>query len=132
SRGCVVNTSIPSKHVYIPNRHPRLTREEFALRWRQHARMGEVLDLPEVTALRYCLSCNATDILPSANDEYDGVALLALRGLASIPAADRVLTGNEVAYAAELRTFARPVEEVTLYTASELLVAGEETQVVVF
>jgi hypothetical protein len=94
--------------------------------------MGELLDLPEVTALRYCLSCDATGILPSASDDYDGVAVVALRSLASIPAADRVLTGNEVAYADELRTFARPVEEVTLYTASELLVAGEETDVVVF
>ena len=49
----------------------------------------------------------------------------------SIPAFHGMLTENDVAYADELRTFERPVEHVTMLTASELVVEGDETDVVV-
>jgi hypothetical protein len=127
-----MSANIPAKHIYLANRNPRLTSREFADRWRQPSRMGEMLDLAEVAALRYCLACEPASILSSATDEYDGIALLALRSLPSIPVVDRLLATNEVAYADELRTFARPVEDVSWYVASELLVAGHETDVVVF
>jgi hypothetical protein len=70
--------------------------------------------------------------LPGASNEHDGVGLLPLRSVVSIPTAHEVLTRNDVAFADELRTFERAVEEVTVYAASELVVDGPETDVVVF
>lgn len=124
---------VPAKMIYLANRHPRLTRAEFAGRWKRHATIGGSLDprIREVAALRYCLTHDPASILPSATDEHDGVALLALRSLLSTPAMASLLVENEVAYADELRTFERPVEDFALFTASELLVAGDETPVVV-
>ena len=124
---------IPAKMIYLANRHPRLTRPQFADRWRRHATIGGSLDprIGEVAALRYCLTADPTEILPAATDEHDGVALLALRSLLSTPAMALLTVQNEVAFADELRTFERPVEDFTLFAASELLVAGNETPVVV-
>lgn len=124
---------VPAKTIYLANRHPRLTRAQFAERWKRHGSIGGSLDprIREVAALRYCLTHDPADLLPSATDEHDGVALLGLRSLLSTPAMASLLMDNEVAYADELRTFERPVEEFTLFAASELLVAGDETSVVV-
>jgi hypothetical protein len=124
---------MPGKCVYLANRHPRLTRVEFAERWKRHASIGGSLDprIHEVAALRYCLTEAPGELLPGASDEHDGVALLGLRSVLSTPAMASLMVDNEVAYADELRTFERPVQDVTLLTASELLVAGDETAVVV-
>ena len=66
-------------------------------------------------ALRYCLTVDPTGILPGASNEHDGVGLLALRSVVSIPSMHAVLTRNNVAFADELRTFERAVQEVTIY-----------------
>jgi hypothetical protein len=98
-----------------------------------HSRVGEVLagGPQPIAGLRYCLTVDPTDLLPGASNEHDGVGLLALRSVVSIPAMHAVLTRNDVAFADELRAFERPVEDVTVYTASELVVDGPETDVVV-
>jgi hypothetical protein len=127
--------SQPAKAIYLANRHPRLSREVFGERWLRHSRIGEVVaDLrlqSSVSSLRYCLTVDPAGILDAATNEHDGVALLALRSVLSIPTFHNVLTENDVAYADELRTFERPVEDVTMLTASDLLVEGSETDVVV-
>ena len=127
--------SHPAKAIYLANRHPRLSREGFRDRWLRHSRIGEVVPdarlHSSVASLRYCLTVDPTGILAAATNEHDGVALLALRSVLSIPTLHGVLTDNEVAYADELRTFERPVEDVMMFTASELLVEGSETDVVV-
>jgi hypothetical protein len=126
----------PAKAIYLANRHPRMTRDEFHERWLTHSRVGELLVAGggprPIAGLRYCLTVDPTDLLPGASNEHDGVGLLPLRSVVSIPSAHAVLTGNDVAFADELRTFERAVEEVTVYAASELVVAGAETDVVVF
>jgi hypothetical protein len=125
----------PAKAIYLANRHPRLTREDFRHRWLRHSRIGEVIAdsrlQSSVSGLRYCLTADPSGILACATNEHDGVALLALRSVVSIPTFHSMLTQNDVAYADELRTFERPVEDVTVHTASELLVEGSETDVVV-
>jgi hypothetical protein len=127
--------SQPAKHIYLANRHPRPTREGFAERWRRHSRIGESLAdtrlQSSVSSLRYCLTINPSGMLESANDEHDGVALLALRSILSIPTVHALLVQNEVAFADELRTFERPVEDIGTYTASEAIVDGAETDYVV-
>jgi hypothetical protein len=131
----VTARSHPAKQIYLARRHPSLTRAAFGERWRQHARIGRVLRDPRlessITALRYCLATDQPDILPGASTELDGVALLSLRSLVCVPAVHAMLTQNDIAYADELRVFERAVEETTLYTASELVVSGDETDVVV-
>lgn len=123
----------PAKAIYLANRHPRLTREQFRERWLIHSRVGEVLTAgPQpIAGLRYCLTVDPTDLLPGASNEHDGVGLLALRSVVAIPAMHTVLTRNDVAFADELRAFERAVEDVTVYAASELVVDGPETDVVV-
>lgn len=123
----------PAKAIYLANRHARLTRDEFRARWMTHSRVGELLGggPRPIAGLRYCLTVDPTGLVPGASNEHDGVGLLPLRSVVSIPAAHAVLTRNDVAFADELRTFERAVEEVTVYAASELVVQGPETDVVV-
>jgi len=124
----------PAKAIYLANRNPRMTREEFRERWIRHSRVGEVLagSGPQpINGLRYCLTVDPAGILPGASDEHDGVGLLSVRSVVSIPTMHAVLTRNDVALADELRTFERAVEDVTVYGASELLLDGPETDVVV-
>jgi len=126
---------LPAKSIYLANRHPRLTRDAFAERWLRHSMIGESLSDPRlhssVSSLRYCLTVDPTGVLDHATDEHDGVALLALRSVASIPSMHDLLVTNDIAYADELRTFERPVEQFTMHAASELLLHGNETDVVV-
>jgi hypothetical protein len=98
-----------------------------------HSRVGELLagGPQPIAGLRYCLTVDPAGLLAGASNEHDGVGLLALRSVVSIPTAQAVLTRNDVAFADELRTFERAVEEVTVYAASELVVDGPETDVVV-
>lgn len=126
---------LPAKSIYLANRHPRLTRAEFAERWMRHSRIGESLSDPRLSAsvssVRYCLTVDPAGVLDHATDEHDGVALLALRSVTSIPDLHDMLTTNDIAFADELRTFERPVEQFSMYAASELVLDGAETDVVV-
>lgn len=124
----------PAKAIYLANRHPRLSRSEFRERWLRHSRVGESMagGPQPIAGLRYCLTVDPDGILPGASNEHDGVGLLALRSVVSIPSMHSVLTRNDIALADELRTFERAVEDVTVYAASELVVDGPETEVVVF
>jgi hypothetical protein len=85
----------------------------------------------ETTSARYCLVNHSDDILEGASAEHDGVALFGLRGSYAIPAFADVVERTDATYADELRTFSRPVKDFTLYTSSEVVVAGPETDVVV-
>lgn len=126
---------LPAKSIYLANRHQRLTREAFGERWTRHSRIGESLSDPRlqgsISSLRYCLTVDPAGVLEHATDEHDGVALLALRSIASIPSMHDMLVTNDIAFADELRTFERPVEDFTMYAASELMLDGAETDVVV-
>ncbi len=123
----------PAKAIYLANRNPRMTRDQFRERWMTHSRVGGLLSggPQPIAGLRYCLTVDPADLLPDASNEHDGVGLLALRSVVSIPNAHAVLTRNDLAFADELRTFERPVEDVTVYAASELVLDGPETDVVV-
>ncbi len=128
--------SLPIKAVYLANRNPQLTREEFHQRWIRHSEdVGAVTESSapgySLVGLRYCLAVDPSGILPCATNEYDGAALLPLRSLTMLPS---FMTGNhvhELAFADELRTFARPVDQFMMFTASELLHPGAETETVV-
>lgn len=128
--------SLPIKAVYLANRNPQLTREEFSRRWIRHSEdVGAVAESTapgfSLVGLRYCLAVDPTGILPCATNEYDGAALLPLRSLAMLPAFMASNHSHELAFADELRAFARPVDQFMMFTASELLHPGAETETVV-
>jgi hypothetical protein len=55
--------------------------------------IGNVAADPRMTAtvssLRYCLTVDRTGVLPSASNEHDGVGLLSLRSIVSVPTTTR-------------------------------------------
>ena len=62
----------PAKAIYLANRHPRFTRDEFRERWLVHSRVGEVLaggGPRPISGLRYCLTVDPTGLLPGASNE---------------------------------------------------------------
>ncbi len=104
------------KMIYLARRNPALTHEEFARRWRKHAAVvgaGAPAALTEIRTARYCLVSEA--------QEYDGVGLLSLASLNSIPAMHRALVGTEVSLADELRTFSTYVKDFTVYCDEEVV-----------
>ena len=104
------------KMIYLARRNPALTREEFAQRWKKHAVVvgaGAPEALTETRAARYCLA--------SGPQEYDGVGLLSLASLNSIPSMHRALVSTEVSLADELRTFSTYVKDFAVYCAEEVV-----------
>jgi hypothetical protein len=102
--------------IYLARRNPALTREEFAKRWKKHAAVvgaGAPEALTEIRAARYCIASGA--------QEYDGVGLLSLASLNSIPSMHRALVGTEVSLADELRTFSTYVKDFAVYCSEEVL-----------
>ena len=102
------------KMIYLARRNPALTSEEFATRWMKHAKVvgaGAPEALTEIRTARYCLASGA--------QEYDGVGLLSLASLNSIPTMHRALVGTEVSLADELRTFSTYVKDFSVYCAEE-------------
>lgn len=104
------------KMIYLARRNPVLTHEQFAKRWKKHAARvgaGAPEALTEIRTTHYCFA------EPGA--EYDGVGLLSLKSLNSIPAMHRALVATEVSLADELRTFSTYVKDFTVYCAEETL-----------
>ena len=104
------------KLIYLARRNPVLSHDEFATRWCKHAAVvgaGAPEALTEIRSARYCLA--------SGTDGYDGVGLLSLASLNSIPSMHRALVGTEVSLADELRTFSTYVKEFALYCAEEVV-----------
>ncbi|MGZ8807787.1 MAG: hypothetical protein ACXWZ0_12355 [Mycobacterium sp.] len=102
------------KMIYLARRNPALAREEFAKRWMKHAKVvgaGAPEALTEIRTASYCLA--------SGTQEYDGVGLLSLASLNSIPTMHRALVGTEVSLADELRTFSTYVKDFSVYCAEE-------------
>lgn len=109
------------KLIYLARRNPALTREHFATRWRKHSAhvgAGAPHAVAEIRSARYCLVQAGIDY---ASDEYDGVGLMQLAGLNSIPAVHQAMVSTEVSLADELRTFSTYVKDFAMYCAEEVL-----------
>src|SRR5215212_9801525 len=109
-------TAMTGKLVYLARRNPVLNHEEFARRWVKHATnvsAGAPEALTEIRMARYCLV--------ESGAEYDGVGLLSLESLNSIPTMHRALVGTEVSLADELRTFSTFVKDFTVYCDAQIL-----------
>ena len=117
-----------AKLLYLARRNPRLSREEFPKRWRKHAASvggGAPEVLSEIRSTHYCLVRPSREVLPASSDEYDGVGLVRLHGLASIPAMHHHMVTNEITMADELRTFDTYVTNFGVFCAEEVVRDGE-------
>ncbi|MGV0793246.1 hypothetical protein [Mycolicibacterium sp. XJ1819] len=113
------------KLVYLARRNPTLSHEQFAKRWLKHSAhvgAGAPGALTEIRTARYCLVQSGVE---HASDEYDGVGLLQLPGLNSIPTMHKALIGTEVSLADELRTFSTYVKDFTIYCDEEIVTDAE-------
>lgn len=113
-----------SKLIYLARRNPRLSREQFMRRWRQHAAFS--MGLARWSAIQRCAYC---DVLPPslgipwAVEGYDGVADIWFRGDAT-PAdpEDRARLSAD-----EIETFSDYVSAFALHTREVIVKPGGGT-----
>ncbi|MGB1139454.1 MAG: hypothetical protein ACPG1A_01075 [Halioglobus sp.] len=112
------------KLIYLAQRKPGFSFDEFVCRWRQHGALGMSLPLWRF-ALGYV---QAEPIKPSpfaaASDEYDAVCCYMVQDemFSSMTEAD--LPGAAAMAADELETFSGPIPDVALWVSEETLRPG--------
>ncbi len=115
-----------TKVVYLARRNPRLSRDEFPGRWRQHSLLaGSMPSIrPGFAQVAQCINLYDREVVPRATLDYDGVNLLTLvdPAFASIPwQSDEVL---ELVLPDELATFDGYVRHFSLTTQEHVVVEG--------
>lgn len=115
-----------TKVIYLARRNPRLTREEFPARWRQHSLLaGSMPSIrPGFVQVAQCLNLYDREVVPRATLDYDGVNLLTLvdAAFASAPwQSDEVL---ELVLPDELATFDGYVRHFSLTTTEQVVHSG--------
>ncbi len=112
----IERTSVSAKMIYLARRNPALTAEEFPRRWRRHARLASGLPelLAEYRGGAYCHVQPGGELLPGSSSEYDGVAILGLNGVHSIPAVTHGLNASDVTACDELLVFSTYVRDFVM------------------
>ncbi len=105
-----------AKLIYLARRNPALSADEFPRRWRRHARLASGLPelLAEYRGGAYCHVQPGGELLPGASSEYDGVAILGLNGVHSIPSVARALDTSDVTSCDELLVFSTYVRDFAI------------------
>lgn len=115
-----------TKVVYIAKRNPRLSREEFPARWRQHSLLAGSLPSirPGFAQVAQCLNVYDRDVVPRASLEYDGVNLLTMvtpEHAAAIWQSDEV---HNFILSDELETFSTYVRYFSISTLEHVVSEG--------
>jgi len=116
-------TAKPGKLIYLARRNPRLTREQFMGRWRQHCALA--MSLPRWEAIEHCAYC---DVLPPirglefASWKYDGIGVIRFRD--GSPASPEDLARLK---ADEMETFSAHVDSFSLLVEENVVKAGSGT-----
>ncbi|MFA5632026.1 MAG: EthD domain-containing protein [Porticoccaceae bacterium] len=114
------------KWIYLGQRNPRLSREQFVERWLNHRRIGVMPAMAaEFVGATYCAVREAKPGLDMLSDEYDGLGLFPLNGLYSIPLIAKTLKQDYI-QADEQRFFNRHSEEFSLFGAENMLRKGPD------
>jgi hypothetical protein len=113
-----------SKLIYLARRNPRLSREQFMRRWRQHAAFS--MGLARWSAIQRCAYCDVlppSPGIPWAVEGYDGIADIWFRGDAA-PAdpEDRARLSAD-----EIETFSDYVSAFALHTREVIVKPGGGT-----
>lgn len=119
------------KWIYLAQRNPRFSREQFFQRWLNHRRIGVMPEMvAEFSGATYCAIREKNNGLEMLSDEYDGMGLFPLKGLHSIPVIASNLKRDYIK-ADELRFFTMNSEDFSMYCAEDVLRNGPETKAVV-
>jgi hypothetical protein len=122
---------MPGKWIYLAQRNPRFTREQFFERWLAHRRIGTPpAMLGEFAAGFYCAAHPDALALEGRSEEYDGAGVFSLNGLHSIPTVAQCLKLDYI-QADEKRFFASTAESCSLFGAENVLRDGSDTDTVV-
>lgn len=119
------------KWIYLAQRNPRFTREQFAQRWLKHRTLGAQPAMrAEFATATYCAVKSSSLPLDGLSDEYDAVGLFALASLGSIPLVAQNLK-NDYAQADEKRFFTTTADNFSMFCAENILREGDYTKTVV-
>jgi len=112
------------KLIYLAQRKPGFSFDEFVCRWRQHGALGMSLPLWRF-ALGYV---QAEPIKPSpfgaASDEYDAVCCYMVQDEMFSSMTEEDLPGAAAMAADELETFSGPIPDVALWVSEETIRPG--------
>jgi len=118
------------KWIYLAQRSPRLSRQEFFERWIKHRKLGAPPAMgAEFVTADYCAVRAESVALEAQSNEYDGVGVFALNSLASIPLVAKFLKLDHI-QADEKRFFTTTSESFSLFCGEEVIRDGHETPVV--
>ena len=119
-----------AKWIYLGQRNPRLTKEEFSARWLSHRRIGTK---PEMVAEFIGATYGAVRLKSPdhdyLSDEYDAIGLFALEGLHSIPTIARILKSDYI-QADERRFFISTSDTFSIFCQENVIRNGPETEAV--
>lgn len=115
-----------TKVIYLARRNPRLTREEFAERWRQHSLLaGSMPSIrPGFDQVAQCLNIYDRTTVARASLEYDGINLLTLVDQSFATAMWQSDEVQELILPDELQTFDTYVRHFSLITRETIVNAG--------
>jgi EthD domain len=119
------------KWIYLAQRNPRLSRDQFVQRWLNHRRIGVQPDMAaEFVGASYCSVRSDKAELDMLSEEYDGVGLFPLKGLYSIPTIAFHLQHDYIK-ADELRFFTMTSDRFSIFCAENVVASGPETKSVI-
>ncbi|HTT84650.1 MAG TPA: EthD domain-containing protein [Rhizomicrobium sp.] len=118
------------KWLYLGQRNPRLSRQQFVERWLEHRKLGAPPSMrAEFLTATYCAVRPRELNIEALSDEYDAAGLFSLRHLASIPFVAQFLKQDFI-QADEKRFFATTSEYFSMFCAENIIRDGDDTIVV--
>ncbi len=115
-----------TKVIYLAKRNPRLSREEFPARWRQHSLLaGSCPSIrPGFSQVAQCINVYDRTVVPRASLEYDGVNLLSFLAPHFAPAVWESDEVHELLLPDELETFDTYVRYFSLPALEHIVSPG--------
>ena len=117
-------TELQPKLIYVAQRHPRLQRHEFTVRWRQHGALG--MSLPRWKNVARYVHCDVLPVPPSVDvldSVSDGIGIVWHRSPAARAAHLADTSSRESMERDEQETFARPIVDCCILMRERLLLA---------
>jgi hypothetical protein len=118
------------KWLYLAQRNPRFSRQQFVERWLEHRKLGAPPAMrAEFLTATYCAVRPRDLSIEGLSDEYDAVGTFSLRHLSSIPLVAQFLKQDFV-QADEKRFFTTTSDSFSMFCAEDILRDGDDTKVV--
>ena len=114
------------RSIYLAKRNPRLSREEFGPRWRQHSLLaGSCMSIRQGFAqVAQCINVYDREVVPRASFEYDGVNILSFQEQHFVQAVWQKDEVHDLLLPDELDTFSTYVRYFTLAADGHIVSPG--------